>query len=60
MSWIMPSLGYFAPISPERLTEGRTERNRTNSVNPCMVSRTVVYNAFGCRIVADIQMKLAK
>jgi len=37
MNRIMLSLGCFAPISPERLAEGRMERNRTKSVSPCMV-----------------------
>jgi len=61
-------------MSVERLTKERMERDRTNSVNPCMarsiscrcelsqllVSRTVNYDSPDRRTVADIQRKLVK
>jgi len=61
-------------MSAERFTKERMERDRTNSVNPCvarliscrcelnqlLVSRTVNYNAPDRRTLADIQRKLVK
>ena len=37
MNRTISSLDYSVPMSVERLTEGRMERNQTSSVSLCMV-----------------------